>query len=355
LKEMKKPFQAAERAREASRFGEAERRYHAILKIPRLSPLDRAEAHLGAADVCRLQGKFRISIRHYVTAMALFNDVHSPRAVDATMGWALAMRATSLPHKALVLLRKALRHYRSDGDQEGVAFARWALGGTYRIAGDLKRGWKELSAARGLYEKLGDLEGTAYTACALGGLARMRCDIKSSSRFYRQANALMRKRHDAFGTAYSYCGLGNVHRMRGYHAKALGYFRKAEKLYKRIGDRVSYAYTLWSIGTSHKLLGRYLKADAAFSTAHRLFRATGDLRGQVYTYLGFAELMLLKTRPNKPQAERWVKAAGYLCRKCGFTWEALHVKALRNPAAVRRLYRRAGSGFSPVGFPLNLP
>ncbi len=349
-----KRFEAAEKHRKASRFPSAEQDYRAILKSPRLSLLDRAEAHLGAADVCRLQGRFCASLSDYQKASRLYRQVHSPRLVDAQMGFALALRAVGQPHQALSLLNKAFRHYRDDGDPEGLAFAHWALGGTYRIAGDPTRGWTALKAAEAAYRKQHDAEGAAYTCCALGGLARMRCDLKASSFYYRQANTRMRARRDLFGTAYSYCGIGNVYRMRGNFAKAFKYFQRAEKLYARIGDIVSYAYTLWSMGTAFKMSGRLPEAARAFREAEGLFRKTGDTRGQVYTLLGAAELQILSGKKGDSIARLCAKASR-LCKAGGFFWESIHIKAVRNPKSSKSFYRRAGSRFNPTEYPLNFP
>jgi len=346
-------FRKSESLRRASRFREAERTYRAILRLSGLPLLDRAEALLGAGDVCRLQGKFAASIADYRRALTLYDRVSSPRAMDAKTGLALALRGIGRPHEALILLKKALNHYQADGDQDGVAFAHWALGGTYRIAGDHKRGWKELKTALGAFRAAGDLEGEAYTCCALGGLARMKCDLENSDRFYRKANALMRRRKDLFGTAYSYCGIGNVYRMRGDFRTALACFKRAEKLYARIGDIVSYAYTVWSMGTAHKMEGRLEEAASLFSKAQELFLKTGDTRGQVYALLGFAEILTMIG--EKRRAGTLIARARHLCRKGGFAWEALHVRAVLRPAATRPLYRKAGSRFTPKSLPLNIP
>jgi tetratricopeptide (TPR) repeat protein len=350
---VEKLFRTAEIARNRSRFSDAERIYHTILKAPRLSRLDQAEALLGSADVGRLQGKFTSSIADYRRALVLYDRVASPRSMDARTGLALALRGVGRPHEALVLLKKALEHYQADGDLDGIAFAHWALGGTWRIAGDLRRGWRELKVALDAYRKLGDREGEAYTCCALGGLARMRCDLAASSLLYRRANDLMRKRGDLFGTAYSYCGIGNAHRMRGNFRTALVHFNRAEKLYARIGDIVSYAYTVWSMGTAHKMEGRLERAAESFASAQKLFLKTGDTRGQAYALLGFAEILTLAGQPRK--AHGLVLRAAALCRRGRFRWEALHVRALEDPKAARPLYRRAGSRFAPSSLPLNLP
>lgn len=347
-------FEKAGRLRVKSRFKEAAAVYEALLAARGVDTLERAEAHLGAADCHRLQGDFTASKRHAREAEGLFGRVGSPRLVDARVSWALSLRASGEPKKAVGLLRKALAFYQADSDPEGIVFAHWSLGGTLRIAGDLKSGWKHLREALKRYRALGDREGEAYTHCALGGLERMLGRYGESGRHYREANRLHRIRKDAFGTAYSYCGLGNVERMHGRFDGALRYFRKAEKLYRRIGDKVSYAYTLWSIGTTLKMKGDLAGAGEPFRLADGLFRVTGDLRGRSYAALGQAELLWLRGKDGEKEraaAERFARSGGY-------AWELLHAKGMRGGKAggnARKLYAALGSRFYPKTIPVNWP
>jgi tetratricopeptide (TPR) repeat protein len=360
-------FEKAEKARQASRFKEAQKIYEKWLHRPSLPCEEKAEALLGLADVERIQGDFVQALGHYRKAADLFKDHPGETFWDARVGWALAARACGHPKEALEILKKALRIYRKERDRTGEAFAHWALGGTLRIAGDMKGGLKELQRSLSMFKSLKDSEGVSYTCCALGGLFRMLGKYAESGKFYREANHRMRRRKDSFGIAYSYCGLGNVERMAGRFQAALPFYLKAEKLYGTIGDRVSYAYTLWSLGTTYKMLGQYTQAHRAFYKADNLFKKTGDTRGQIYSLLGFAELEWLKTinpRYPLPLRERarvrgWVvwKKAKAIAVKSDFAWERLHVEALKggrvNDLASR--YRKAGSRFFPTSLPVNWP
>jgi len=347
-------FEKARILRDQSRFAQAARLYRTLLKRKGLSILQAAEAHLGAADSDRLQGNFPASKANYRKARKFFQAAGSPRTVDAEAGWALAARASGEPRLAVRLLRRCLAFYQVDGDLEGEAFARWALGGALRIAGDMREGWSQLQRALALYRRLGDSEGEGYTHCALGGLARMRGRWADCAVHYRAANKIHRRRHDPFGTAYSYCGLGNVQRMAGRWDGALRFFRKAEKLYKRIGDKVSYAYTLWSIGTAEKMKGNLKAARHSFATADKLFQQTGDDRGRAYVFLGYAELDWLQFQDGEKSRHKALAFA----RGGGYAWEALHAKVMKGGKIAkdsRSHYAKAGSRFYPKGMPLNWP
>ena len=364
---MKHPFEQAEKARAASRFKTAQKIYTRLLSGKSLDRETKAEAHLGLADVARIQGYFPQALRHYGKAARLLRNHPEEGYWDAQAGWALTARACGRPREALAVLQKALAFYRDLDDGQGEAFCHWALGGTWRIAGDMKKGLAELRTALGMFQKLKEAEGTAYTCCALGGIYRMLGRYADSGKYYREANRRMRRRDDTFGIAYSYCGLGNVERMAGRFKRALPFYRRAERLYGLIGDRVSYAYTLWSLGTTYKMLGETTRARGAFDKADVLFRMTGDTRGRIYSLLGVAEVEFLKagdTRSPLPLRERarvrgnaWWKKAGAIAAQSPYAWEKLHVEALRDgrirPLASR--YRQAGSLFHPVSVPVNWP
>ncbi len=347
-------FEKAEKARQISQFGEAREIYQEILRKSSSSP-DQAEALLGLADVERIMGFFTESMNHYRQAERFIRILDPVSMTDAQMGWALAARAIGRPTEALQKLKKALAFYKKQRDRQGEAFAHWALGGTFRIAGDMKLGLKELQTAFRIFKALEDPEGISYTCCALGGIFRMLGRYGESGKYYREANRRMRQRKDTFGIAYSYCGLGNVERMAGRFKQALPFYQKAEKLYATIGDRVSYAYTLWSIGTTYKMLGQYTQAHWAFYKADNLFKKTGDTRGRIYTLLGFAEVEFLKGRQAK--GSKWWKQAKQIADRSKFDWEELHVESLKggkvNPLAGR--YQKTGSKFYPKSLPVNWP
>lgn len=360
-------FHKAEKARAASQFKKAESTYSRIARQKNLDADEKIEAYLGLADVERIQGFFPQALSNYQKASRLFKARHQEVCWDAQVGWALAARACGRPQEALAILQKALKFYQNEKDQQGQAFAHWALGGTWRIAGDMKKGLKELHLSLRMFKLLKDTEGTAYTCCALGGIYRMLGRYADSGKYYREANRRMRRRKDTFGIAYSYCGLGNVERMGGRLQQALPFYRKAEKLYGTIGDRVSYAYTLWSLGTTYKMLGQYTQAHRAFSKADVLFNKTGDTRGRIYSLLGFAEVEFLKAanlRSPLPLRERarvrggaWWKKAKSIADKSRFTWEKLHVESLKNGQvhSLASRYQKAGSSFHPDSLPINWP
>ncbi len=351
---MKNLFDEAEKARSLSQFETARKIYTTLLHSV-LMKEEKADVLLALADVERIRGYFPEALSHYRQADRLFGTIDPTAQLDARVGWALSARASGNPWAALKELKKALARYQKQNDIQGEAFTHWALGGTWRIAGDMKKGLKELLLALNLFKKIKNTEGISYTCCALGGIYRMLGKYDLSGRYYREANKRMRQRKDTFGIAYSYCGLGNVERMAGRFKQALPFYQKAEKLYGTIGDRVSYAYTLWSLGTTHKLLGQNTQAHRAFFQADKLFKSTGDTRGRIYALLGHAEIAFIQE--NSIQGLKWWKEAKKVSDQSHYLWEKLHVSSLKEGKVhdLKKEYQKAGSQFYPVALPINWP
>lgn len=136
---MQNLFDKAEKARSQSRFESARKIYKTLLHSS-LTQEEKADAFLGLADVERIRGYFPEALSHYHQAGQLFKTIDPTAQLDAQVGWALSARASGHPRPALKELKKALIQYRKQNDIQGEAFTRWALGGTWRIAGDMKKG-----------------------------------------------------------------------------------------------------------------------------------------------------------------------------------------------------------------------
>ncbi len=340
-------METASRLRERSQFASARQVY---LKAARkITGAERAEALLGAADCGRLLGRFGEAQAEYLQASRLLK-ANAGRHDDAQLGLALCLRATGKPKTAAQILRSLRLRYQRRNDGEALAFCDWALGSTYRIAGDMRLAQKHLGQAMKAYQVRRAREGQAYVSCALGGVARMLGDDGLSRQRYTWANARMRQAKDIFGMAYSYCGLGNTYRMQGEHIEALRWFKKAEATYAKIGDRVSYAYTLWSMAMSLKMLERWTEAGRLLGKAEKLFTATGDPRGLAYIEMGYSELEALQGRVKKAQAHL---AKGRSLAK-PYAWESLHTSWLAGSAKASA-YKKHGSAFAPQGVPVNWP
>lgn len=345
----------AEAQRARSRFKAARALF---LKAATAAPdaTGRAQALQGAADCARLLGDFPAALKDYAQARGLAPRADGAFLADLACGQSLALRASGRPALALKGLKGALKRYRALKDPAGVAFCLWALGGTYRISGDLKAARSHLLAAEKAYARLGDGEGAGYVDCALGGVHRMLGLHAQGARYYQRASGLMRARRDAFGIAYSCCGLGNAARMRGDLTAALAHFKRAEKGYARIGDIVSYAYTLWSLGQTYKLQDDFAAARRALAKAEALFKRTGDGRGRAYVQQAYAEMEALEGRPRA--ALKRLKASAPLTK--AYAWEARHQRALAaliggRPWDAARAYAGSGSAFQPRGLPVNWP
>ena len=356
-------FQLAERARADSRFAEALAFYRKARAQARRAGRKEEEldAEIGVGDCLRMVARFGVAQRSYERAAILADEVDYPdAAIEGLVGIGLSVRAQGNPEEAVPYLAKALELGSRSGLRARLGFVNWALGGTYRFCGDLRKANKHFATAFKFATKQGDTIGAGYSLCGLGGVARLMGDFERTQEYYDEANAIFDVENDRYGRAYSFCGLGNAARMREDFALSSRFFRRAERLYSRIGDKASFAYTLWAMGTVDKMSGHYSRSAEIFDRASELFRTTNDRRGLVYCRLGKGELAFLEGREKR--------AYGYFSRACGIAEKygfhaevchALNCLSLVSPSADRRnvrlAYGRCGLFYNPPPPPFNIP
>ncbi len=218
--------------------------------------------------------------------------------MDADIGIGMCWRGLEKFSEAIRRLKKCSTAYRKRNDQEGFAYALWALGTTQRFAGRLSAAEKNLRQSVRLYEKLGDKNGLAYARCGLGGTLRMRGKNKESFGHYQWANRVFKIEKDRFGEAYSNCGQGNALRMQGKVMAALPYMTKAEVLYRKLGQKGPLAFVLWSRAQAEISLKKFSSAKKRIAESRRIFKSVSDPRGLVYADLGEGQLLMAQNDPR---------------------------------------------------------
>ncbi len=356
-------FRQGERARQKSRFAEALALYRQARQAAKAAGLEECEldAHLGIGDCLRMQGKFGLAQRAYERASRLAGDLDDTAGkAESLAGIGLSVRAQGNPQRALPYLAEARALYRHAHVHDREGFIVWAMGGTYRFCGDLKKALSHFKQTLSIAEREGDTLGAGYALCGLGGVSRLRGQFAETQEYYAEANEVFEVEDDVYGRAYSYCGLGNAARMRQEFTPALRLFAKAERLYMRIGDTASFAYTVWAMATVFKMQGDHARSRETFGRAQRLFRATRDIRGTVYCRLGTGELAFLQGKYQRAQAA--FTRCHDMAQRFGYQAEACHAQAglalvSESPdwRAVKHAYRHCGLYFTPLPPPLNLP
>jgi tetratricopeptide (TPR) repeat protein len=336
-------FVAGMERKSASRFASAVPLFEDAIKLAGRDREFRLDCLFALADTFRMVGDFLAASKNYRAAEKLAKSLNmNERAVDASVGLALSLRARGEFKETIILLNKALRKYRSSDDQLAIAFTIWARAGAYRVKGDTKGALKGFGESRTLFTKLKDRSGVGYSLTGLGGASRVAGDFSASKRYYSMANKLFREIRDTFGIAYSYCGLANALRMKGNFKEAGEYFKRAKTNYKRIGDKVSYAYTLWGEGSLYQQTGKRALSKRDFLEAALLFKETGDKRGLVYCELGYGQNEFLAGDVKK--ALRRIKMALKQAEKLALKTEAGYARELIGAINNR-----------PEAMPLNLP
>jgi tetratricopeptide (TPR) repeat protein len=317
---------------------------------------------LSIGDTFRMTGNFSHACDAYSEAISVsrLRRDNLLRA-DATVGLGLSRRALGEWEEALKLFSRANETYLRKSDKEGIAFTFWAMGGAFRVGGEIRNAIDSFKKAKRIYESLPEERAVSssigYCLCGLGGAYRIYGRFEDSLRFYTKAQRLFTSVNDRFGTAYSHCGTGNALRMQGDLTGAMEYLKKAEKLYKGMGDIVSYSYTLWSMGMVRVIEGGLQKAEVCFRKAGAGFRKTNDLRGTSYHMLGMGELLFL--RGDVRGAKRSLRRALEISVRHGFKVELCHAKALLgfidHGQVTSAHYREIGLWLKFTRPPLNIP
>ena len=336
-------YDAGMKRKAASRFEDAVPLFKEAARFAGRDREFRLDCLFALADTHRMVGDFTRASKNYRAAEKLALKLSRPeRAIDASVGLALALRARGDFKETILLLNKALRRYRSEGDRLAIAFTLWARAGAFRVKGDTLGALKGFRESKALFTRLKDPSGVGYSLTGLGGASRVAGDFKGSYRYYLRANKVFREVRDTFGVAYSYCGLANALRMKGDFSGSSEYFKKAKRNYKRIGDKVSYAYTLWGEGSLYQVMGKKALSIRDFKAAELLFRETGDRRGLIYCELGYAQGEFLEGKER--EALKRLKKTRKRAEKMGLKIEAGYARLL-----IRTIEKK------PETRPLSLP
>lgn len=347
----------------------AKSRFHESLKIY-LRAKDIASAgydidavldtSLGAAHAARLTGDFVKSIDLYEDALDIAEaEGKTLTTADCITGLSLSLKGLCRWKEALKYIGHAKAIYKIEKDTKGLAYAIWAEGAIWRVAGEIKKAIGCYKKAKNIFDDIGFNQATAYCLCGLGGCTRVAGEPDRSFNYYEQANRIFRSIKDTFGKAYSHCGLGNAYRIQREFKHAEAQFKKASDLYESIGDIVSYSYTLWGMANMHKLLGSYDKAEVLLTKAEANFKKTGDLRGIVYCQLTGAEMTFMQG--HKKEALRMIKEAMKASKGLNLSLETTHCELLYDLMMGKDIYdhkiryKSLGVTLRDASLPLNIP
>ncbi|MCD6413207.1 MAG: tetratricopeptide repeat protein [Elusimicrobia bacterium] len=218
--------------------------------------------------------------------------------------------------KARGKINQAIKIYRNQKDNEGLAFAYWARGGIERYGGQPRRGYnsfrKSLELSKGAVPK-------AYSLCGLGGTGRLLGKIGESLKNYWEANKIFEKRKDVFGIAYSFCGTASAYRMKENFEKSAKLYRKAIDLYEKIKDDWNRAYSMWGLAQTEWFRKKRKEAEKINAKAEKIFLKFRDPRGKFYCLLQKANFE--RMAGNFEKAEKILKNSSGIPEKLGLPYE----------------------------------
>jgi predicted ATPase/DNA-binding SARP family transcriptional activator len=187
---------------------------------------------------------------------------------------ASVQRETGQYDQAIACIERALVHYRSTGEQPGVAralhtgaFAAW-------IGGDLDRADLYLAECLPLVRLLGDVEAIASTLLNLGATAFYRGDTERARRLFD--DALERYQLIGFdeGVGWVRNMLGLVELRAGRDESARAHLVSSLGVHRRLGDR-------WRTASVLEALAEALRRTGSGRTAAVLLGAAGAVRAAI--------------------------------------------------------------------------
>jgi len=288
--------------------------------------------HLNRGHKLRLEGRFNEAINEY--SIFKKNVKCEVDKADAIAGIGMALRGLCNYKKAVFNFNQALKIYRKQKDQEGIAFALYGRGGAERFVGQFKTALRDLNLSLELTE---DEESRIFTLMARGGLYRMIGDYKSSLQDYTEARKKAGRLKISYAMAYSDCGIGNALRMLGKSKEARKGLKMAAERYRSIDDIVSIPYTLVSLS----LMNLSEKKNPEFEEAEKLFIHTGDKRGLIYIDIVKAIYEYLSKKDNS----RILQSAKTKAERLGLKLEAAHIDFIQG----FKSEKRSVAGYKKLG------
>ena len=137
-------FLQGENKRSGSNFAEALDAYQvALTHYPEEAIEQRLRCHQKIGDCLRMVGDFAAARESFLRALSLAQEAQEGEddvdVADVMVGLGLSVRGVGEVAEAQQYLERARGIYEEWEDPEGEAYALWALGGLWRIAGELRR------------------------------------------------------------------------------------------------------------------------------------------------------------------------------------------------------------------------
>ncbi len=177
--------------------------------------------------------------------------------------------------RALALAQDSLTLYRALGDDLGMAFSLYTLGGVHHYAGDHDHAISLLESSLRLFRQTRNAWGTAATLLWLACARMKQGDTEGAAPLWDESLSLFKDLGDQWGTAFALGGLGDTARMRGEYARAHRLLVDSLVLHWRQGNTSSITFVLESLATAADAEGQPERAARLWGGAGALHKSIG--------------------------------------------------------------------------------
>jgi serine/threonine protein kinase/predicted ATPase len=355
----------ARRARDRSASEEAERLYHAYLRLAQPpAPESVAARSELATDILAPAGRVPEAIQEQASALDEARALADCLAQgQAARGLGDLYRMSGRMDEARALLQQALASYREAGHRQGEGMALGSLAVVDQEQGHTDAARERSMQALRRYREIGDrrLEGRTLGTLANLHLAQGRFD--EAAALYEQALDVAREMGDRRTEAYQLGNLAIYHQQIGRTQRAGALYDEALRIFGEIGDSRSAGIMLGNKAGLPHTEGRLDEAAELYEQALALHRLARARRSEAIALGNFALLRLAQGRVEEAAAlceqalelSREVgdrRLAGVaLCsmanckRRCGAALEEAEHLVLEAEAIARETGDRIQAGF----------
>ncbi|MDH5610521.1 MAG: tetratricopeptide repeat protein, partial [Cyclobacteriaceae bacterium] len=189
-----------------------------------------------------------------------------------------------------VQAEKAIDIFKKQGDEKGVADAKYNLAGIYYKTDKFHLGLTYLLDCQSIYKKLGDHHNMSRTLKSMGTIYEYFGDENSAIRSYGDAIDAAIQAHDPNLESNAYNPLSGIHLNNGDQKKARDLIEKAIAIKQKSGDLRGLAFSLYGRGKVNTKSGNFLEAEKDFTEAIKIHQDMNEHLGIGMCYYKLGEL-----------------------------------------------------------------
>ncbi len=179
-------------------------------------------------------------------------------------------------HEKIVYAQKALDLAKSNDNARSEARAKFLIGQTYSVQGDIDKALEILYDCLRLYKNLGREIGIANVKFELGSIYHREGRYRNALRNFKDAYKLYSLKDNAIGQASALSNIGETFRYLNDFDSALYYFSLSYQAYDAIDYVLGRAYSLGNIGLVYAEINQNDSAENYIRQASEMLEELGD-------------------------------------------------------------------------------